>query len=140
MKFLVYLLHAGASAEPYNYIPYFYSREFNLSWQFYGQLAADGATIQIITWGDMSPAAAAAAAAPDGRPAKFGAYWVANGRVIGAFIEGPNAEESAALKALAAAMPAAPEDLAVLKQQGIEWALEAKKLAEVELGLKHLSA
>jgi hypothetical protein len=43
--------------------------------------------------------------------------------VVGAFIEGPSAEESAALKALAAAAPAAPDDAAELKAQGVAWAL-----------------
>lgn len=132
--------NAGTNTEPYNYIPFFYSREFNLSWQFYGQLAADGKTIRIITWGDMSPATAAAAAGPNGQAAKFGAYWVADGQVIGAFIEGPEAEESAALKALAAAKPAAPADLDVLKQQGIGWALEAKKLSDAKSGMAHVAA
>lgn len=120
------VLCTGANLEPYNYIPYFYSREFNLSWQFYGQLSSDSA-VDIITWGDMSPAAAAAAAAPNGPAPKFGAYWVAGGNVIGAFVEGPTADESAALKAVAAAKPAAPE-FAVLKQQGVSWALGAAKL------------
>jgi hypothetical protein len=31
----------GTATAPYDYLPFFYSREFNLSWQFYGQ--ADGA-------------------------------------------------------------------------------------------------
>lgn len=30
------LFHATGSDAPYDYLPYFYSREFNLSWQFYG--------------------------------------------------------------------------------------------------------
>jgi len=112
---------SGANPAPYDYTPYFYSREFNLSWQFYGQ--SDGAD-SVITWGDLSPAAAAVAAVPDGQPPKFGAYWVKGGAVVGAFIEGASAEESAALKAVVRARPAAPA-VGVLGSQGIDWAMAA---------------
>lgn len=112
------LIHTGANPAPYDYTPYFYSREFNLSWQFFG-LAEP--TDKVVTYGDLSPAAAAAAAAPDGQAPKFGAYWVRDGAVVGAFIEGPTADESAALKKLVRAKPAADE--AVLKAEGISWAL-----------------
>jgi monodehydroascorbate reductase (NADH) len=91
-----------------------------LSWQFYGQL--DGAE-QVVTWGTLDAAAAAAAAAPGGPSPKFGAYWIKGGKVVGAYIEGPSVEESAALKAVAAAAPAAPADVAELKVQGVAWAL-----------------
>ncbi len=33
-----------------------------------------------------------------GSPAKFGAYWVASGKIIGVFWEGASAEEAAAAK------------------------------------------
>jgi monodehydroascorbate reductase (NADH) len=112
---------AGANPAPYDYTPYFYSREFNLSWQFYGQ--SDGAD-NVITWGDLSPAAAAAAAAPEGQAPKFGAYFVKDGAVVGAFIEGASGDESAALKAIVRARPAAP-DAAVLQSEGIAWAVAA---------------
>lgn len=111
----------GKSPSPYDYTPYFYSREFNLSWQFYGQ--SEGADA-VITWGDASPAAAAAAAAPDGAAPKFGAYFVKGGAVIGAFVEGPSGEQGAALKAVVQAKPAAPA-AGVLQSEGIAWALAA---------------
>jgi monodehydroascorbate reductase (NADH) len=116
----VFLTCPGANPAPYDYQPFFYSREFNLSWQFYGQL--EGAQ-QVVTWGAMDAAAAAASAAPGGLSPKFGAYWIRGGKVVGAFIEGPSAEDSAALKALAAAAPAAPADVTELKAQGVAWAL-----------------
>jgi monodehydroascorbate reductase (NADH) len=112
---------AGATPAPYDYTPYFYSREFNLSWQFYGQ--SDGAD-NVITWGDLSPAAAAAAAAPEGQAPKFGAYFVKDKAVVGAFIEGSSGDESNALKAVVRARPAAP-DAAVLKTEGVVWAVAA---------------
>jgi monodehydroascorbate reductase (NADH) len=78
---------------------------------------------QIVSWGALDAASAAASAKPGGPSPKFGAYWIRGGKVVGAFIEGPSAEESAALKALAAAAPAAPADVAELKTQGVAWAL-----------------
>lgn len=111
----------GGSPAPYDYTPFFYSREFNLSWQFYGQ--SDGAD-DVITFGDLSAAAAAAAAAPGGQAPKFGAYFVKGGAVVGAFVEGPSGEESAALKAVVRARPAAPE-AAVLSAEGAAWAVAA---------------
>lgn len=96
-------------------------REFNLSWQFYG--VAD-APDSIVTFGDMSAAAAAAAAAPDGTSPKFGAYWVKGGKVVGAFLEGASADESAALKKIVRADLAAP-DASVLKTEGAGWAVAA---------------
>eukprot|EP00882_Tetradesmus_deserticola_P012891 GHRQ01013663.1.p1 GENE.GHRQ01013663.1~~GHRQ01013663.1.p1 ORF type:complete len:335 (+),score=159.41 GHRQ01013663.1:183-1187(+) len=110
----------GTNPAPYDYQPYFYSREFNLSWQFFGQ--AEGAE-QVVCWGTMDAAAAAASAAPGGPAPKFGAYWIKGGSVVGAFIEGAAAEESAALKAVTAAATAAPADVAVLRAQGVAWAL-----------------
>lgn len=99
-------------------------REFNLSWQFYGQLDAD----EIVSWGDLSAAAAQASAAPGGPAPKFGAYFIKGGKIVGAFIEGASAEESAALKALTAVPTPAPEDLSVLKEQGIAWPLSLSNL------------
>jgi hypothetical protein len=115
------LLLLGANPAPYDYTPFFYSREFNLSWQFYGQSdAAD----DVITRGDLSPAAAAAAAAPEGQAPRFGAYFVKGGAVVGVFVEGPTADESAAFKAIVRAKPAAPA-AAVLKAEGGGWAVAA---------------
>ncbi|KAF6255444.1 monodehydroascorbate reductase [Scenedesmus sp. NREL 46B-D3] len=110
----------GTNPTAYDYQPYFYSREFNLSWQLFGQ--TEGAE-QVVTWGTLDVAAAAASAAPGGPAPKFGAYWIKGGRVVGAFIEGGAAEEAAALKALTTAAPAAPADVAELRAQGVAWAL-----------------
>jgi monodehydroascorbate reductase (NADH) len=55
---------AGSTAE-YDYLPFFYSREFSLSWQFYG--SSEGTAVH---FGDMAAG-------------KFGAYWVDGGRWVG---------------------------------------------------------
>lgn len=94
--------HTPGKAPPaYNYLPFFYSRVFNLSWQFYG-LASP--TAAVTPFGVEAALAAAESAAA----AKFGAYWVDGGKVVGVFIEGGSPEECAAAKAVAAAAPPAP--------------------------------
>ena len=77
---------------------------FDLSWQFYG--LSEG---ECVVHGDVSAA-------------KFGAYWVKDGKVMGAFLEGGSADENAAIKKVVVARTAAPADL---KQQGIAFALSA---------------
>ncbi|OAE29870.1 hypothetical protein AXG93_773s1090 [Marchantia polymorpha subsp. ruderalis] len=74
---------AGTSVEEYDYLPYFYSRAFSLSWQFYGDNVGDA-----VVWG---------AKGADKVNAKFGAYWVKDGKVMGAFLEGGSADENKAL-------------------------------------------
>lgn len=111
----------GASPAPYNYLPFFYSREFSLSWQFWG--STDDAA-ETVVWGAADGAAAAAAAVPGGPPAKFGAFWLQGGRLVGAFLEGGSTEEAAALKALVTARAAAPS-VDELRAAGAGWALAA---------------
>lgn len=78
----------GKTIAEYDYLPYFYSRSFNLSWQFYGDNVGD-----VTVWGlegleDKS------------KPIdKFGAYWVKDGKVFGAFLENGTPEENKALAA-----------------------------------------
>lgn len=58
------------SQDEYNYLPYFYSRVFNLSWQFYGVNTGRAVLFS------------------DGKAGgKFGTFWVDNGKVVGAFLE-----------------------------------------------------
>ncbi len=38
---------AGQAQEPYLYLPYFYSRIFNLSWQFWGVISEDGKPAEV---------------------------------------------------------------------------------------------
>ena len=51
------------SKDTYEYLPFFYSREFTLSWQFYG--VNEG---ECVLFGSMDEG-------------KFGAYWVKDGKV-----------------------------------------------------------
>jgi monodehydroascorbate reductase (NADH) len=81
-------------ADEYDYLPFFYSRVFNLSWQFYG--LSIGAPVH---FGDHATG-------------KFGAFWVDNGRVVGAFLESGSPEEFAAIKKVALEQLEAPADLA----------------------------
>eukprot|EP00884_Botryococcus_braunii_P016888 jgi/Botrbrau1/3883/Bobra.0183s0104.1 len=73
------LVHAISSildrpTPPYDYLPFFYSRVYNLSWQFYGW--SDGT--EPIFFGDKSVG-------------KFGTYFVKEGKVVGAFLESGDA-------------------------------------------------
>ena len=95
-------LLSPATAGEFEYLPFFYSRVFALSWQFYGLNEGE-----CTTFGTL--------AAPGS-----GAYWVQGGAVVGAFIEGGSAEQNAAIKKVVEARAAAPADLA---QQGLAFAL-----------------
>uniref|UniRef100_A0ACD5ZKS2 Uncharacterized protein n=1 Tax=Avena sativa TaxID=4498 RepID=A0ACD5ZKS2_AVESA len=68
-----------------DYLPFFYSRVFALSWQFYGDNVGEP-----VHFGDFLPPGAG------GRP-KFGACWVSDGLVAGVFLEGGSQEENEAV-------------------------------------------
>lgn len=91
----------GKATEEYSYLPFFYSRVFGLSWQFHGMQRGD-----VVHFGDP-------------KTGKFGAYWVDGGKVVAAFMESGSPEEFAALKAIAAAQPAAPADLSALAPEAL---------------------
>ncbi len=74
------------SLEPYDYLPYFYSRVFNLGWQFFGD--NDGECTVV---GDFNP--------------KIIAIWVRDGQVNGVFMESPSAEDTEAMKKIARTRP-----------------------------------
>eukprot|EP01018_Ginkgo_biloba_P031075 Gb_37224 [translate_table: standard] len=92
----------------YDYLPYFYSRVFTLSWQFYGDNVGDP-----IHFGDPSQG-------------KFGAYWVDKGHIVGAFLEGGNKDEYAAI-ATAARLRPLIRDKTALSSQGLELALSLEQ-------------
>ncbi|VAH96089.1 unnamed protein product [Triticum turgidum subsp. durum] len=98
---------AGSAVEEYDYLPYFYSRSFDLSWQFYGDNVGDA-----ILFGDADPSSA--------KP-KFGSYWVKDGKCVGAFLEGGSPDENTAITKLARAQPPAtsPDEL---KAAGLQFA------------------
>lgn len=97
----------GKAIEAYDYLPYFYSRSFDLSWQFYGDNVGD-----TVIFGDHDPESA--------KP-KFGSYWIKDGKVVGAFLEGGAPEENQAIAKVAKLQPLA-SSLDVLAKEGLEFA------------------
>ena len=77
--------------DEYDYLPFFYSRSFDLSWQFYGDN-----TGECVTWG-LDRAGASGS--------KFGAYWVKDDKVVGAFLEGGSPDENKVLARVARERP-----------------------------------
>ena len=85
----------GEKVGEYEYLPFFYSRFFTLSWQFYGSSNGD-----VTVFGDMSSG-------------KFGAFWVRDGKIVGGFYEGGDPEDFASLKSIVSRQPEAPSYLSV---------------------------
>lgn len=97
----------GKSVEEYDYLPYFYSRSFDLAWQFYGDNVGD-----TVLFGDNNP---------ESPKPKFGSYWIKDGKVVGAFLEGGNPEENKAIANVARVQPPV-ESLDSLKNEGLAFA------------------
>ncbi|KAL2502996.1 putative monodehydroascorbate reductase [Forsythia ovata] len=83
----------GKSVDEYDYLPFFYSRAFDLSWQFYGDNVGD-----TVLFGDSSPTSTTH---------KFGSYWIKDGKVVGAFLESGTPEENKAIAKVARVQPLA---------------------------------
>jgi monodehydroascorbate reductase (NADH) len=81
----------GEVVDDYDYLPFFYSRSFDLSWQFYGDNVGDA-----VIWGREG------AGAPG---SKFGAYWVKDNKVLGAFLEGGSPDENKLIAKVAREQP-----------------------------------
>lgn len=81
----------GETIDDYDYLPFFYSRSFDLSWQFYGDNVGD-----CVVWGREGAGAA---------HSKFGAYWVKDGKVMGAFLEGGSPDENKLIAKVAREQP-----------------------------------
>ncbi|KAJ6790497.1 monodehydroascorbate reductase-like [Iris pallida] len=97
----------GKQIEEYDYLPYFYSRAFNLSWQFYGDNVGD-----TVLFGDNDPTSASP---------KFGSYWIKDGKVVGVFLEAGSPEENKAIAKVAKLQPSV-SDLEQLKSEGLAFA------------------
>lgn len=89
------------------YLPYFYSRAFDLSWQFYGDNVGE-----TVLFGDNNPTSPTH---------KFGTYWIKDGKVIGVFLESGTAEENSAIAKLARVQPPV-DNLDQLAKEGIAFA------------------
>ncbi|XP_022142764.1 monodehydroascorbate reductase-like [Momordica charantia] len=95
--------------EEYDYLPYFYSRAFDLSWQFYGDNVGETSVL----FGDRNRGAA--------KERKFGCYWIKDGKIMGVFLEGGSVEENKAIANLAWIQPRVG-DLEELKEKGLSFA------------------
>ncbi|GAQ86404.1 monodehydroascorbate reductase [Klebsormidium nitens] len=112
---------SGDTTKDYDYLPFFYSRVFNLSWQFYGDNVG-----KCVLFGDQSRG-------------KFGAYWIdERNAVVGTFLEGGSSEDYTAMARVARVRPEAPPDLADL---GLSFAtkLPAGELSQSSAAGKVLS-
>ncbi|XP_027367400.1 monodehydroascorbate reductase isoform X2 [Abrus precatorius] len=97
----------GKTVEEYDYLPYFYSRSFDLSWQFYGDNVGD-----TVLFGDNNP---------ESSKPKFGTYWIKDGKVVGAFLESGTPEENKAIAKVARVQPPV-EDVDQLAKEGLSFA------------------
>ncbi|KAH8505804.1 hypothetical protein H0E87_012856 [Populus deltoides] len=97
----------GKTIDVYDYLPFFYSRSFDLSWQFYGDNVGDA-----VLFGDNDPASP--------KP-KFGSYWIKDGKVVGVFLEGGTPDENKAIAKVARVQPPV-ENLDVLTKEGLSFA------------------
>ncbi|PON36845.1 FAD/NAD-linked reductase [Trema orientale] len=100
----------GVSIEEYDYLPYFYSRIFDLSWKFYGDNVGE-----TVIFGDHNPLS---------KEPKFGSYWIHMGKVKGAFLEGGTNEENEAIAKVAREQPRVG-NLEELAKEGLSFALKA---------------
>lgn len=102
----IFASEQGKSVDEYDYLPYFYSRAFDLSWQFYGDNVGE-----TVLFGDSDPSSATH---------KFGQYWIKDGKIVGAFLESGTPEENKAIAKVAKVQPAATLDQ--LAEEGIGFA------------------
>jgi monodehydroascorbate reductase (NADH) len=98
---------SGESVPEYDYLPYFYSRSFDLAWQFYGDNVGE-----TILFGDSDPTSS--------KP-KFGSYWIKDGKVLGAFLEGGSPDENKAIAKVAKTQPTVAS-VEELKEEGLQFA------------------
>ncbi|KAK4478723.1 hypothetical protein RD792_014221, partial [Penstemon davidsonii] len=103
----IFASEQGTPVEEYDYLPFFYSRAFDLSWQFYGDNVGE-----TVLFGDNSPTSTTH---------KFGTYWIKDGKVVGAFLESGTPEENKALAKVARVQPAV-NSLDQLATEGITFA------------------
>lgn len=110
------IMEPGKTGE-FDYLPFFYSRVFTMSWQFYGDNAGE-----VVHYGDFSGST-------------FGAYWVHKGYLVGSFLEGGTKEEYEAI-AKATRLKPNVEDLGELERQGLSFALAVSRKPPTELPIE----
>ncbi|XP_023759354.1 monodehydroascorbate reductase 4, peroxisomal [Lactuca sativa] len=92
----------------FDYLPFFYSRVFSLSWRFYGDNVGE-----VVHFGDFNET-------------KFGALWRSNGCLVGCFLEGGGDDDYVAI-AKAVRDKAAVADLGELETAGLGFAVEVNR-------------
>ncbi|CAM0944613.1 unnamed protein product [Alopecurus aequalis] len=93
-----------------DYVPFFYSRVFTLSWQFYGENVGE-----VVHYGDFTS-----------NSPRFGAYWVGKGQITGAFLEGGSREEYEALSVVVRRKTKV-SNMSELEKQGLAFAIQESK-------------
>lgn len=101
------LAEEGKLTQEYDYFPYFYSRSFDLSSQFYGDNVGD-----TVLFGDNNPTST--------KP-KFGTYWIKDGKVAGVLLGSGSSEENKLIAKLAR-LPPPVQDLEQLKKEVLTFA------------------
>ncbi|XP_066322446.1 monodehydroascorbate reductase 2, peroxisomal-like [Miscanthus floridulus] len=101
-----------------DYLPFFYSRVFTLSWQFYGDNVGE-----VVHFGDFTSSSP-----------RFGAYWVNKGRIAGAFLEGGSREEYEAIS-IAVRRKAMVINMGELEKQGLALAIQESQKEVPDSGL-----
>eukprot|EP00803_Ostreobium_quekettii_P001068 evm.model.scf_23.9 EVM.evm.TU.scf_23.9 scf_23:77784-81756(-) len=92
----------------YDYLPVYYSRFFNLSWEFHGIRQERG-----LLFGDLEKG-------------KFGMYFVdGDNRIVGAFLEGGTSEELEWIRSVARARPKCVDGLGA---KGLEFAAQVARM------------
>ncbi|XP_031273392.1 monodehydroascorbate reductase, seedling isozyme-like [Pistacia vera] len=92
----------GKTIEEYDYLPYFFSRSFDLSWKFYGSNVGKRLLVR-----DNGPGS---------EKHKFGTFWIEKGKIVGAFLMNGTSRENEAIANVARGQP--PVDyLDVLKKE-----------------------
>ncbi|CAI9263352.1 unnamed protein product [Lactuca saligna] len=103
----IFAKEQGKEIGAYEYLPYFYSRAFDLSWQFFGDNVGEA-----VIYGNRDPAS---------EKPKFGTYWIKDSKVVGAFLEGGTPEENKAISNIAKKQPTAPTPDS-LATEGVQFA------------------
>jgi monodehydroascorbate reductase (NADH) len=101
-----------------DYLPFFYSRVFTLSWQFYGDNVGE-----VVHFGDFTSSSP-----------RFGAYWVNKGRIAGAFLEGGSRDEYEAIS-VTVRRKAKVVNIAELGKQGLAFAVQESQTDAPDSGL-----
>ncbi|RCV07999.1 hypothetical protein SEVIR_1G295400v4 [Setaria viridis] len=108
----------ASKARDIDYLPFFYSRVFTLSWQFYGDNVGE-----VVHFGDFTSSSP-----------RFGAYWVNKGRIAGAFLEGGSRDEYEAIS-VTVRRKAKVVNMAELGKQGLAFAIQESQTEAPDSGL-----